>query len=75
VELAGIVDLSAPGCGTGSPCIDQTVFGPTVANDHWSATTYAPAPAFAWVVNFFTGSVAFDGKPFHTVVRGVRSGL
>jgi hypothetical protein len=47
VELAGIVDPSAPGCGTlpiAIPCIDQTVFGPTVADYYWSATTDAASP-------------------------------
>jgi hypothetical protein len=47
VELAGIVDLSA--CATfASPCIDQTVFGPTVASFYWSTTTYAAAVPNVW---------------------------
>src|SRR5262249_11734977 len=36
VELQTIVDLTAPQCGGGSPCIDQTVFGPTAAGRYWS---------------------------------------
>jgi hypothetical protein len=57
MELAGILDRSA--CPTfASPCIDQTVFGPTIANPYdrawyWSATTCANAPDLAFVVGFF----------------------
>jgi hypothetical protein len=82
-ELAGIVDLSAPGCSTfrGSPCIDQTVFGPTVANNYWSAATDAagdedaPGPGFAWAVDFNDGGVGFGDKGEGFYVRGARSGL
>ena len=39
-ELKGIVDLTQGNCGGGAgPCIDQAVFGPTVANLYWSAST------------------------------------
>src|SRR5262249_19295027 len=44
VELQGIVDLAASGCGTGGPCIDETVFGPTAAGLYWSGTTVAADP-------------------------------
>jgi hypothetical protein len=75
VELKGIVDLGAPGCSdfTG-PCIDETVFGPTVAGGYWSATTGA-FPGIAWLVNFFNGSVLVDIKPAPSCVRAVRAGL
>ena len=50
-ELAGIVDLTQGRGASGSgPCIDQAVFGPTVAGFYWSATTFAAVPAGAWVV-------------------------
>ena len=55
-ELQGIVDSSATGCGSGSPCIDPA-FGPTQSFDYWSATTYAPNPDYACVVNFNFGFV------------------
>ena len=83
-ELAGIVDLSAPGCSTftGRPCIDQTVFGPTVADNYWSAATdavgaheEAPGPSFAWAVDFNDGGVGFGDKGNDGSVRGVRSAL
>jgi hypothetical protein len=75
VELAGILDLTAPGCDTVSACIDQTVFGPTVANSYWSATTLATFPNDAWFVGFGFGGVHFDSKINDSYVRGVRSGL
>jgi hypothetical protein len=74
VELAGIVDLSAPGCGTGSPCIDQTVFGPTVALSYWSAT-HTSFPFIAWRVRFDNGAVTSSGTGSNFYVRGVRSAL
>jgi hypothetical protein len=76
-ELAGIVDPTQGSCGGGSgPCIDQTVFGPTVDSLYWSATTFASDPFDAWSV-VFGGSdgVAFVGKGSDRYVRGVRSGL
>ena len=75
VELQGIVDPSAPGCSTGSPCIDPT-FGPTQSSDYWSATTGAGEPAGAWDVSFYNGGVSVGNKADDfTYVRAVRSGL
>jgi len=74
VELEGIVDLSAPGCGHGAPCIDPT-FDPTQANYYWSATTYADYSPSAWYVSFSTGSVSYLLKLNGDYVRAVRSGL
>ena len=85
-ELAGIVDLNAPTCiceeNVIGPCIDQTVFGPTVANNYWSAATdavgadeEAPGPSFAWAVDFNDGGVGFGDKGNDGSVRGARSGL
>ncbi len=74
VELRGIVDSSAPGCGSGSPCIDPA-FGPTQSLDYWSATTYAGFPDVAWVVYFVDGLVDGVIKSSDYYVRAVRSGL
>ena len=47
VELLGIRDVNAAGCGGTGPCIDP-IFGPTQANVYWSATTDAGSPTLAW---------------------------
>ena len=80
VELAGILDPSP--CATfAGPCIDQTVFGPTVALAYWSATTYAPLPIDAFLVGFYKfpenpGNVYLSPKDNYAFpVRAVRSGL
>ena len=76
VELKAIVDLTAPGCGGGGACIDQTVFGPTIAFFYWSATTDAAFPVFAWGVAFGSDGIvtsALEDAPLF--VRGVRSAL
>jgi hypothetical protein len=76
-ELAGVVDLGAPGCGSGSPCIDQGVFGPTVAYVYWTATTAVDIsyPHGAWDLYFFDGSLSRDFKGDDLPVRAVRAGL
>jgi hypothetical protein len=77
VELHTIVDLTAPGCEDGGACIDQTVFGPTIAFFYWSATTDADFPVFAWGVVFSDakGGVSSAIEDSTLFVRGVRSGL
>lgn len=35
VELLAITDTTVAGCGSGPPCIDQAVFGPTVADSYY----------------------------------------
>ena len=72
-ELRTIVDTSASGCGSGSPCIDP-IFGPTAASTYWSSTTFAGLPGIAWGVGFAFGDVDVDGKTFNTSVRAVRGG-
>ena len=59
----------------GSPCVDQAVFGPTVASIYWSASTYATFPQDAWYV--FTSTVAWvkARNPTPPYVRAVRGGL
>jgi hypothetical protein len=73
-ELQTIVDLSATGCGTGSPCI-MPVFGPTVLDCYWSSAAFAGSPTSAWGVNFFSGDPENDGKTNGYSVRAVRGGL
>jgi hypothetical protein len=73
-ELAGIVDLTATGCGSGSPCIDP-VFGPTQAYNYWSATTGSSGSDFAWIVSFYNGFTLNASKTFFYYVRAVRGGL
>ncbi len=77
VELRGIVDPIAPGCGAGSACIDQTVFGPTIPFFHWSATTETVFTTFAWGVAFSSpeGRVFSALKEAPLFVRAVRSAL
>jgi len=71
-ELETILLVPYP-CGT-SPCIDP-IFGPTAANDYWSATTGAGNPALAWAVSFINGAVFSGYKYYAGDVRAVRSGL
>jgi len=72
-ELETILDLSAPGCGGGSPCIDP-IFGPTVADSYWSTTTFATFPGLAWLVDFADGNVPANSKELFNYVRAVRAG-
>lgn len=68
LELQGIVDLTA-----GSPTIDP-IFGPTVANIYWSATSNATTPTAAWWVSFGNGWVFNFYKDGTYYVRAVRGG-
>jgi hypothetical protein len=76
-ELKTIFDLTAAGCGSGSPCIDP-IFGPTVADTYWSATTHVSFPDDAWFVGFgngiVNGIVNSVGKGSDVSVRAVRAG-
>lgn len=68
--------LKEPYPCTTSPCIDQSVFGPTTAVGNWAATTYVGNQLDAWGVSFQTGNVFFlskDAAFYH--VRAVRAGL
>ena len=73
-ELQTIVDVSATGCGTGSPCI-MPIFGPTVPLFYWSSATSAGDPTVAWNVFFDTGDSITLGKTNGFYVRAVRGGL
>lgn len=68
------MDVTAPGCGGGQACIDQTVFGPTQADFYWSATTVAGSPNNARNVNFNDGNVNNNNKTNNNYVRAVRGG-
>jgi len=72
-ELQTIL-LSPFPCGT-SPCINETLFGPTPADPFWSITLFASNPVTgALLVNFSDGSVGADFKSSHSHVRAVRGG-
>jgi hypothetical protein len=74
-ELRSIHNVTVPGCGS-DPCIDA-VFGPTMALEYWSATTFLGAEDTAWVVSFNEsipdlGRASSKTNRFHIrAVRGV----
>jgi hypothetical protein len=70
-ELPTIVD-----CSFGSPCIDQSVFGPTASFFYWSASTGGdgPGPDGAWLVGFLDGAPSDGSKGSNFHVRAVRGG-
>jgi hypothetical protein len=72
-ELQTIVESTASGCGSGSPCIDP-VFGPTKPNVFWSSSSVAGSPFVAWGVDFDNGLVGKDSKDGYFYARAVRSG-
>jgi hypothetical protein len=71
-ELQTIVDLSATGCGSGTPCIDP-LFGPSHLGGYWSSSTYYANAEGAWYVYLFTGGPYFDSKANGYYVRAVRA--
>jgi hypothetical protein len=70
-----------PNLACDSPCIDQTVFGPTAIDNYTrSATTASDLPppneaTVAWDVHFHNGGMSGGGKWLAEYVRAVRSGL
>lgn len=72
-ELLSFVDATAPGCGSGSPCIPPAL-GPTCASPSWSSTTRAGVLFQAWTVNFFIGRASTDTKINPLLVGAVRGG-
>jgi hypothetical protein len=78
-ELETILQAMTPSPCDTSPCIDEEVFGPTVAIYYWSDTTYvnkeSSSSAYAWTVNFDDGGVIPFAKNFAMSVRAVRGGL
>lgn len=73
-ELEGLLDLDAPGCISGSPCIDST-FGSTRPVTHWSGTTDPGYVQGAFTVSFGEGNTDSGNKSFGYPVRAVRSGF
>ena len=77
IEFKSIVELSAPGCGAGSPCIDPA-FGPTQASTaslYYSSSELAGSPGYAWAAFFFNGRVTTVGNEFYPLsARAVRAG-
>jgi len=71
-ELEGIVSLAQGFCGVGSGACISPVFGPTVEQPYWSATTSNEDPFLAWVVDFDAGNVTDDDKFDNGRVRAVR---
>ena len=72
-ELQTILLAHFPSCPI-SPCIDP-IFTPTAASRYWSSSTFAGAPAAAWVVFFGNGGVFANFKTDTNFVRAVRGGL
>jgi hypothetical protein len=70
-ELEAIFDLTAPGCGLDMPCIDP-IFGPTIADAYFSATTVTSSTSMVWVGNFGVGNVGSGSKQFGFYTRAVR---
>jgi len=75
-EFQTIVDVSAPGCALGSPCI-APIFGPTLASYYFSASVDDTAhPNGVWGVEFFDGTevgLNSDARIFVRAVRGPRA--
>lgn len=67
-ELQSLVDY-----GVYSPAIDSSKFPNGQSDYYWSGTTYVDGSGFAWIVDFFDGSVGFGGKTGSYYVRPVRS--
>jgi hypothetical protein len=73
IELQSIVDFSAPGCGSVSPCIDST-FGPTQNEAYyWSSSLLATSPGGALLLSFADGT-PFNGFVDSYYARAVRGG-
>jgi hypothetical protein len=72
-ELQTIVDPSVPGCGSGSPCIPP-IFGATLQDFHFSASTSAGDARFALTVDFTDGTSPSLRKTSVAAVRAVRGG-
>ncbi len=72
-ELESILALALGACGGGSgACIDP-LFGPTVANIYWSATTVAGFPQAAYAPSFLNGNALNSALKSNTPwVRAVR---
>ncbi len=74
VELDTIHDFAQPNCALGTPCID-IVFGPTITDYYWSATTQPGVPTQAWEVPFGNAGDGGGVKSNLNYARAVRGGL
>ena len=72
-ELDTITKPGAPGCGSGSPCIDPA-FGPTQASSYWASSTGGDYEAYVWVGDFSKGGYYETSKNLYSYARAVRSG-
>lgn len=72
-ELQGIIDFSAPGCFSGSPC--TTIPGETDSLYYWSSSSDAGDPLLAWAI-LFDGGFELDGDKDDDALRvhAVRGG-
>ena len=66
-ELQGIVASS------GIPKIDTTWFPNTRASWYWSSSPYVGYSGYAWLVNFYDGTVNNDNRDYDFAVRLVRA--
>jgi len=75
-ELETILLMPWPCTTDPLPCIDP-IFGPTIADIYWSATTKGPTgptrPSDAWFVDFLHGNFGDSGKWGPLYVRAVRT--
>ena len=73
-ELRSILSEATPGAGcTANPCIDP-IFGPTQPNSHWSSSSLAIEPVYAWAILFNHGRLFNLDKHFTSYARAVRGG-
>jgi hypothetical protein len=75
-ELESILLMPHPCTTDPLPCIDP-IFGPTIPDIYWSATTKGPTgpgrPSDAWFVDFLHGNYGDSGKWGALYVRAVRT--
>lgn len=79
-ELAGMADLTQPGCMTSAgSCLDQAKFGPAPTDpDYLSSTTLLPDDTFpisVWGIDFRFASLFLQPRHNSAHARGVRAAL
>ncbi len=76
-QLASLMDINSILCLGGGLCLpDGHPFQNVQSANYWSASTTPGSPAFAWLVNFFSGGeivMNLDGKGLAWCVRGGQS--
>lgn len=81
IGLCGHNDWRLPGLreihsithkGTSVPSIDAAFFPNTLPASYWTASTYAPSPAAAWIVDFGSGGFGNANKTENKSIRLVR---